>query len=66
MQLTHATGDVIDAAWSPDGRELAFVAADPPSTAHFFFAGDNDYTATALTPPDHLWIVSARAGRHGD
>ena len=28
----------------------------------YFFAGDNDYTATALTPPDHLWIVSAAGG----
>ena len=30
--------------------------------ASFFFAGDNDYTATALTPPDHLWIVPAAGG----
>ncbi|MGC2635224.1 MAG: S9 family peptidase [Candidatus Cybelea sp.] len=62
VQLTHSKGDVSDAAWSPDGRVIAFVAADPPSTAHFFFAGDNDYTATSLTPPVHLWIVSARGG----
>ena len=49
-------------AWSPDGRELAFVAADPHDAAPFFYAGDNDYTATALTPPDHLWVVSASGG----
>ena len=41
---------------------MAFVAADPHDAAPFFFAGDNDYTATALTPPEHLWIVSANGG----
>ncbi len=61
-QLSKAKGDVVDEAWSPDGRELAFVAADPPDDAPFFYAGDNDYTATALTPPEHLWIVSANGG----
>ena len=61
-QLTKAKGDVVDEAWSPDGRELAFVAADPHDGAPFFYAGDNDYTATELTPPEHLWIVSATGG----
>ncbi len=62
VQLTHALGDVVDAAWSPDGRQIAYVAADRQLPAPFFFAGDNDYTATALTPPDHLWIVPAAGG----
>jgi dipeptidyl aminopeptidase/acylaminoacyl peptidase len=61
-QLTKAKGDVVDEAWSPDGRELAFVAADPHDGAPFFYAGDNDYTATELTPPEHLWIVPASGG----
>ena len=63
IQLTHAQGDVVDAAWSPDGRELAFVATDRQDSAPFFFAGDNDYTATSLTPSEHLWIVSAGGGK---
>ncbi len=63
VQLTHALGDVIDAAWSPNAQEIAYVAADRQEPAPFFFAGDNDYTATALTPPDHLWIVPAGGGR---
>jgi dipeptidyl aminopeptidase/acylaminoacyl peptidase len=62
LQLTHAGGDVIDAAWSPDGRTIAYVAADPQAPSTFFYAGDNDYTATALTPADHLWIVPAAGG----
>ncbi|MBV8067277.1 MAG: S9 family peptidase [Candidatus Eremiobacteraeota bacterium] len=62
IQLTHSRGDVIDAAWSPDGREIAYVAADPPERQPYFFAGNNDYTATALTPPDHLWLVPAAGG----
>ncbi len=61
-QLTHSRGDVSDFAWSPDGGKIAFVAADPPSGGTYFFAGDNDYTAAALTPPEHLWIVSAEGG----
>jgi dipeptidyl aminopeptidase/acylaminoacyl peptidase len=61
-QLTHVRGDVIDAQWRPDGRQLAFVAADPASDATFFYAGNNDYTASSLTPPDHIWIVSADGG----
>lgn len=62
LQLTHARGDVIDAVWSPDGRTIAYVAADPQPPSTFFYAGDNDYTAGALTPPDHLWVVSPSGG----
>jgi|HubBroStandDraft_5_1064220.scaffolds.fasta_scaffold00081_15 dipeptidyl aminopeptidase/acylaminoacyl peptidase len=62
VELTHARGEVIDAAWSPDGSQLAYVAADRQEPAPYFFAGDNDYTATALTPSDHLWIVAAAGG----
>lgn len=62
LQLTHARGDVIDAVWSPDGRRLAYVAADPQPPSIFFYAGDNDYTQSALTPADHIWIVPSMGG----
>lgn len=61
-ELTHARGDVIDFAWSANGRQIAYVAADPPAGGTYFLAGDNDYTAAALTPPDHLWIVASSGG----
>jgi dipeptidyl aminopeptidase/acylaminoacyl peptidase len=62
LQLTHGPQEVIDAVWSPDGTHIAYVAADPPAKAPFFYAGDNDYTQSNLTPPDHLWIVAASGG----
>jgi dipeptidyl aminopeptidase/acylaminoacyl peptidase len=68
-QRTHAAADVIDFAWSPDGTTLAFAATDVPANANaiahhhdYFFAGNNDYTATALTPAVHLWTVPAAGG----
>jgi dipeptidyl aminopeptidase/acylaminoacyl peptidase len=68
-QRTHAAADVIDFAWSPDDKTIAFAATDPPANAaalarhhDYFFARNNDYTATALTPPVHLWIVPAGGG----
>jgi dipeptidyl aminopeptidase/acylaminoacyl peptidase len=68
-QLTHAAGDVIDMAWSPDGRTIAYTANEPPANAaalaahhDYFFAGDNDYTAAALTPPTTLWTIPAAGG----
>ena len=61
-RLTRSAGDVIDTVWSPDGTRLAYVAADPQPHATFFYAGHNDYTATALTPSDHLWVVAVGGG----
>jgi dipeptidyl aminopeptidase/acylaminoacyl peptidase len=68
-QRTHAAADVVDAAWSPDGKTLAYAAFDVPANAaalarhhDYFFAGNNDYTATAPTPPVHLWTISSHGG----
>jgi dipeptidyl aminopeptidase/acylaminoacyl peptidase len=69
VQRTHAAADVIDFAWSPDGRSLAFAATDVAANAaalarhhDYFFGGNNDYTATALTSAVHLWTVALRGG----
>ncbi len=60
--LTHSKGDVQDVAWRPDGRALAFAAADAPPAPVYFDAGDNDYTLTQPIPPVHLWLIDARRG----
>lgn len=60
--LTQAPSGIRDLRWSPDGTAIAFAADDPPKSAPYFYAGDNDYTLTAPVPPTHLWIVLARGG----
>ncbi|HLI95407.1 MAG TPA: S9 family peptidase [Candidatus Baltobacteraceae bacterium] len=62
VQLTHSATGITDFAWRPDGKALAYVAADSTSPRAFFYAGDNDYTAASLTPPAHLWVISASGG----
>ncbi len=70
-RVTASPTDIIDFEYKPDGREIAYVAADLPANRaalakhhDYFFAGNNEYTATALTPPDHLWVIaSSGAGR---
>lgn len=65
-RLTESPTDIIDFEYRPDGREIAYVAADLAANRaalakhhDYFFAGNNEYTATALTPPDHLWVLSS-------
>jgi Tol biopolymer transport system component len=61
-QLTHSSTGITDFAWRPDAKMLAYVAPDRPGPSPFFYAGDNDYTATALAPPAHLWSTSVEGG----
>jgi dipeptidyl aminopeptidase/acylaminoacyl peptidase len=61
--VSHAPNDVIDFAWRPDGRAIAFAAYDAPSHRDYFHPGDNDYTQTARTPPVHLWLENEHGRR---
>ena len=54
--VTHAVNDLVDFAWRPDGRAIAFAAYDKASSSDYFTPGDNDYTQTVPTPPEHLWL----------
>ncbi len=69
-RVTESPTDIIDFEFRPDGSEIAYVAADLAANRaalakhhDYFFAGNNEYTATALTPPDHLWVISSFGGR---
>jgi dipeptidyl aminopeptidase/acylaminoacyl peptidase len=57
--LTDAANDVIDFAWRPDGRAIAYTAYDPVPRRDYFEPADTDYTLTAPVPPVHLWLVDA-------
>lgn len=63
VQVTHAGGDVLDMAWNPAGTTLAFAATVQVANPGYFDAGANDYTATTVTPPVHLYLVSAAGGQ---
>ena len=60
-QLTNVETGVNDFSWSPDGKHIAFTAADPESDAHKarvkkygdYHIIDSDYTMS------HLWVVDA-------
>lgn len=68
-KITNTTNGVEQFAWSPDGKQIAYVTSDdPPSQkaidAHndSFEVGDNDYLATSAPTPSHLWLVNADGG----
>jgi len=69
QKVTDSLQDVEQFAWSPDGKQLAYVAADEPPNKKAieqhndaFEVGDNDYLATAAAVPSHIWLVHAEGG----
>jgi len=68
-RITRSSQDVEQVEWSPDGTQIAYVAADDnPNkkeiTRHddAFEVGDNDYLMTEAQMPSHLWLVPADGG----
>ena len=67
--ITSGTQDVEQFAWSPDGRQIAYVMSDEDPHAKeiaqhrdAFEVKDNAYLATAAEMPSHLWLVAAEGG----
>jgi dipeptidyl aminopeptidase/acylaminoacyl peptidase len=66
QRITNVSQDVEQIAWSPDGKQIAFVIADEnPDQKQIeqhrdaFEVHDNDYLATEAQMPSHLWLVGA-------
>ena len=70
VMITKSKTGVNEYAWSPDGKNIAFVAQDtipnPKEIKHHedaFRVTDNNFTARAVPQPWHLWIVPAKGGK---
>ena len=70
LRVTHAARDVVAFAWSPDGKTIAYVAADVPANekaikAHddAFKVTENNFLVRAALTPSHLWVVPSAGGK---
>ena len=64
--ITRSPTSVQLFAWRPDGRAIAYVAADPrpqrPDSSRFddsFLVGNDHYMTTAAPMPHQLWVAAA-------
>jgi dipeptidyl aminopeptidase/acylaminoacyl peptidase len=69
QKVTDSPQDVEQFAWSPDGKQLAYVAADEPPNKKAierhddaFEVGDNDYLTREASLPSHIWLVASEGG----
>jgi dipeptidyl aminopeptidase/acylaminoacyl peptidase len=65
-RITSAAHGVQHFSWRPEGRQIAYAAADdPPNKKEIekhndsFEVGNNDYLAKEAPTPTHIWIVSS-------
>jgi len=70
QRLTDAARDVVSFSWSPDGKTIAYVAADVPTNekaikAHndAFKVTENNFLVRAALTPSHLWVVPSMGGK---
>ncbi|HEY6517102.1 MAG TPA: S9 family peptidase [Steroidobacteraceae bacterium] len=69
QRITDASQDVVSFAWSPDGKTIAYVAADVPVNEKAIKAHDdgfkvteNNFLVRAALTPSHLWVVASTGG----
>ncbi len=69
LRLTKTKHGVEGFSWSPDGKQIAFVAADDPANQKAiknhddaFQVTDNNFLLRAALTPCHLWVVSSAGG----
>lgn len=69
LRVTDASRNVISFSWSPDGKEIAYIAADVPANekaikAHddAFQVTENNFLVRAALTPSHLWVVPSAGG----
>ncbi len=69
IRVTEAKHGVEEFAWSPDGKQIAFITADEPVNAKAikehddaFQVTDNNFLIRAALTPWHLWVVSSSGG----
>ncbi|MGH9702030.1 MAG: S9 family peptidase [Candidatus Acidiferrales bacterium] len=68
-KITEAANGIEQFAWSPDGKQIAYVTADDaPNKKEIekhndaFEVGDDDFLTTGAPTPSHLWLISAQGG----
>lgn len=69
QRITDAPEDVVSFSWSPDGKTIAYIAADVPANekaikAHddAFKVTENNFLVRAALTPSHLWVVPSTGG----
>jgi dipeptidyl aminopeptidase/acylaminoacyl peptidase len=69
IRVTEAKHGVDEFAWSPDGKQIAFITADEAVNAKAikehddaFQVTDNNFLTRAALTPWHLWVVPSLGG----
>jgi len=69
-KITSSPTPVEQFAWRPNGKDIAYVAADELANKkdienHLdaFEVSDNDFLQTKAPSPSHLWLVAADGGK---